>query len=103
MERELEEMILHNSTGFYLTDSRCPLSYEPSGFDFLSPCLQTADLMVQVSQHSEHSVSRIHVQCRCWLVVRSTGPGCSSSCRSCWTPSSHSSRAGWWTGPTGNW
>ena len=57
VERELEEMILHNSTGFYLTDSRCPLSYEPSGFDFLSPCLQTADLMVQVRQHSELCIS----------------------------------------------
>ena len=26
----------------------CPLNYEPSGSDFLSPCLQEVDLMVKV-------------------------------------------------------
>ena len=26
----------------------CPLSYEPSGSDFLSPCLEEVDLMVKV-------------------------------------------------------
>merc|ERR1719237_1038157 len=30
------------------TDKSCPLSYEPSGTDFLSPCLQEADLMARV-------------------------------------------------------
>jgi Protein of unknown function (DUF2891) len=30
---------------FYLQDRNCPLSYEPSGQDFLSPCLAEADFM----------------------------------------------------------
>ena len=30
---------------FYTEDVSCPLSYEPSGYDFLSPCLQEAELM----------------------------------------------------------
>lgn len=30
---------------FYAADRACPLSYEPSGEDFLSPCLAEADLM----------------------------------------------------------
>jgi hypothetical protein len=30
---------------FYLKDTNCPLAYEPSGQDFLSPCLGEADLM----------------------------------------------------------
>jgi len=33
---------------FYLRDKNCPLAYEPSGEDFLSPCLGEADLMRRV-------------------------------------------------------
>jgi len=33
---------------FYFADKNCPLSYEPSGEDFLSPCLGEADLMRRV-------------------------------------------------------
>jgi len=40
--------IVTNSTNFYGNDKNCPLSYEPSGSDFLSPCVQEADLMARV-------------------------------------------------------
>ena len=33
---------------FYLHDRDCPLSYEPSGEDFLSPCLAEADFMRRI-------------------------------------------------------
>jgi hypothetical protein len=33
---------------FYSADRNCPLSYEPSGQDFLSPCLAEADFMRRV-------------------------------------------------------
>jgi DUF2891 family protein len=33
---------------FYIKDRNCPLSYEPSGQDFLSPCLAEADFMRRV-------------------------------------------------------
>ena len=33
---------------FYIGDRDCPLAYEPSGEDFLSPCLGEADLMRRV-------------------------------------------------------
>jgi len=33
---------------FYLHDRNCPISYEPSGEDFLSPCLAEADAMRRV-------------------------------------------------------
>jgi hypothetical protein len=33
---------------FYLGDKDCPLAYEPSGEDFLSPCLGEADVMRRV-------------------------------------------------------
>src|SRR6202035_5457631 len=33
---------------FYQGDRNCPLNYEPSGQDFLSPCLAEADFMRRV-------------------------------------------------------
>jgi hypothetical protein len=36
------------SRAFYEGDRACPLAYEPSGEDFLSPCLAEADLMRRV-------------------------------------------------------
>lgn len=38
---------------FYLADRNCPLSYEPSGEDFLSPCLGEADVMRRVLPQAE--------------------------------------------------
>jgi len=40
---------------FYLVDRDCPLRYEPSGEDFLSPCLAEADLMRRVLEQGEFS------------------------------------------------
>jgi len=33
---------------FYSNDMNCPLDWEPSGYDFLSPCLEEIDLMRRV-------------------------------------------------------
>ena len=33
---------------FYQDDMDCPISWEPSGYDFLSPCLQELDIMRKV-------------------------------------------------------
>jgi hypothetical protein len=38
---------------FYLGDRRCPAAYEPSGEDFISPCLAEADLMRRVLEPRE--------------------------------------------------
>lgn len=38
---------------FYGRDRNCPLAYEPSGEDFLSPCLAEADLMRRVMPRDE--------------------------------------------------
>lgn len=43
-----ENLIVQRSKEFYLTDATCPLGWEPSGFDFISPCLQEAELMSKV-------------------------------------------------------
>ena len=39
------ELVLGRARDFYLADRDCPLAYEPSGQDFLSPCLAEADLV----------------------------------------------------------
>jgi len=42
---EMEELLVERSRALYLADRDCPLAYEPSGQDFLSPCLAEADLV----------------------------------------------------------
>ena len=44
----LEELLADRMRDFYLVDRACPLAYEPSGQDFLSPCLAEADVMRRV-------------------------------------------------------
>ena len=52
-ERTLESLLLSRSRDFYLRDRACPLAYEPSGEDFLSPCVAEADLMRRVLPPAE--------------------------------------------------
>jgi hypothetical protein len=40
---------------FYIKDRNCPLNYEPSGEDFLSPCLAEADFMRRLLAPAEFS------------------------------------------------
>ena len=40
---------------FFFSDKNCPLNYEPSGEDFLSPCLGEADVMRRVLSQEEFS------------------------------------------------
>lgn len=47
-EQQFAELIESRARHFYASDTNCPLSYEPSGEDFLSPCLGEADLMRRV-------------------------------------------------------
>jgi hypothetical protein len=44
----LEQAIVSKARDFYLDDVDCPTHYEPSGSDFLSPCLEEARLMSRV-------------------------------------------------------
>ncbi|MEO0695156.1 MAG: DUF2891 domain-containing protein [Pseudomonadota bacterium] len=49
----LEALLTAKTIGFHEADVNCPLAYEPSGEDFLSPCLMEADLMRRVMQQDE--------------------------------------------------
>lgn len=46
--KNLKTMIEQRAKDFYLNDKQAPLEWEPSGYDFLSPCLQESDLMRKV-------------------------------------------------------
>jgi hypothetical protein len=41
---------------FYMNDAGCPLSWEPGGTDFLSPCLEEAALMKRVLSKNEFKI-----------------------------------------------
>src|ERR1700677_4512869 len=47
-DQKFAELLVSKAQQFYLRDQNCPLTYEPSGEDFLSPCLGEADLMRRV-------------------------------------------------------
>jgi len=50
---DLKALIEERAKDFYFNDANCPLSWEPSGFDFLSPCLEEAALMKRVLPKEE--------------------------------------------------
>ncbi|MEM8847050.1 MAG: DUF2891 domain-containing protein [Bacteroidota bacterium] len=46
--QELKDAIRNRALSFYQEDSGCPLGWEPSGADFLSPCFEEIDLMRRI-------------------------------------------------------
>jgi hypothetical protein len=52
---DLALLIEERSIDYFANDKDCPISYEPSGADFLSPCLAEADLMRRVLQPQDFS------------------------------------------------
>jgi hypothetical protein len=52
-DAKLTGLLVSKARQFYVADKNCPLEYEPSGEDFLSPCLGEADLMRRVLPSDE--------------------------------------------------
>ncbi|MEJ2312240.1 MAG: DUF2891 domain-containing protein [Gemmatimonadales bacterium] len=52
---EMSALLSETARRLYLGDRDCPLAYEPSGQDFLSPCLAEADLMRRVLGPAEYA------------------------------------------------
>ena len=50
---EFAKLVSDSARKFFLADKNCPLVYEPSGEDFLSPSLGEADVMRRVLPQSE--------------------------------------------------
>jgi Protein of unknown function (DUF2891) len=51
--REFGALLESRARDYYGRDRACPLNYEPSGEDFLSPCLAEADVMRRVLNPAE--------------------------------------------------
>jgi len=49
-DAETEALVVRRTRDFFASDRGCPIGYEPSGEDFVSPCLGEADLMRRVQQ-----------------------------------------------------
>ncbi len=47
-DEALSKAINATAMRFYIADKNCPFSWEPGGSDFLSPCLEEADLMRKI-------------------------------------------------------
>ena len=54
-DTEMRQLLTDAAHRFYQNDRHCPLSYEPSGQDFLSPCLAEADFMRRVLDRTAFS------------------------------------------------
>ena len=84
-----ESLIMERAVALYAADTACPIHYEPSGADFLSPCLAEADLMRRVYPATEFAN---------WLDRFLSIPGRGTGClpRS-WRPVRPTHRASRWT------
>lgn len=54
--KELITLIEKRAKDFYEDDQDCPLEWEPSGFDFLSPCLEEAALMKRILELDDFKI-----------------------------------------------
>lgn len=52
----LVELIETRSRDFFIDDVGCPVSWEPNGFDFLSPCLEEANLMERILSPEKYTI-----------------------------------------------
>ena len=50
---DLAAKIEQKAREYYMNDCECPLTWEPGGFDFLSPCLQEASVMLKILPAAE--------------------------------------------------
>ena len=53
---EFGKLVAGRARDYYLKDKNCPLTYEPSGEDFLSPCLSEADLLRRILPPAEFAL-----------------------------------------------
>jgi Protein of unknown function (DUF2891) len=54
-DADMQRLLRDKAQQFYQADRGCPLSYEPSGQDFLSPCLAEADFMRRVLEPAAYA------------------------------------------------
>lgn len=55
-DKKFEAAIIENGKRLFSKDINCDLAYEPSGYDFLSPCLEEAYFMSKILQGQEYDI-----------------------------------------------
>lgn len=50
---QLQQLIVQRAKDYFMQDKNCPINWEPSGFDFISPCLEELGLMQRVLSPEE--------------------------------------------------
>jgi hypothetical protein len=50
----LKNLLETRARDYFMTDKDCPLTWEPGGFDFFSPCFEEADLMRRILPVDEY-------------------------------------------------
>lgn len=55
-KEDLQNAIKERASFFYMNDKGCPITWEPSGSDFLSPCLEEAALMKRLLNLEDYRV-----------------------------------------------
>lgn len=54
-DMEMKDLLASRIQALYLKDRDCPISYEPSGQDFLSPCIAEADLLRRIMPQAQYA------------------------------------------------
>lgn len=52
----LKNLLETRARDYFLTDNDCPLTWEPGGYDFFSPCFEEADLMRRILPVDEYRI-----------------------------------------------
>ncbi len=53
-DKDFETLLVQQSQRLFVNDVDCSLTYEPSGYDFLSPCLEEARLLSKILPQSDY-------------------------------------------------
>jgi len=78
-DTKMRPLLTDAARRFYQHDRNCPLAYEPSGEDFLSPCLAEADFMRRVLDEAAFGRWLTH-----FLPVIPHGPAAKGTARTPW-------------------
>lgn len=54
--KRFEEVIIEQGKRLFSNDINCDLAYEPSGYDFISPCLEEAYFMSKIMKGQEYDI-----------------------------------------------
>ena len=55
-DKDFEQVIVEHGKRLFDKDVNCDLAYEPSGYDFLSPCLEEAYLMSKILDQKDFTI-----------------------------------------------